>query len=300
MGRSARLEPSAVRLLARLWLHEPAAEDVERAVAELGLPAAASAELALAYAEVFLLNVPPYGTVFIGDHGELNSPEAEWVAQLYEAHGYRPLELDEVAAPDHIGLCLGFLAEAGSAQVADFLPWLRTWAPVTCLAVGHDPAAPPFYRDLAAVTLEALLAQPGPSRRGPRPPGTAGHTLFQWQGEDEVSLGAIVRYFLTPARCGLFLSRARLGALARELGIGLPFGSRFDVARQLFAACGGAGALPSLLGQLRAAIAPWSREYQACARRYPVWQTDAAEWQVRLTDAARLLDQMERVAAEAT
>lgn len=283
---------ASLRLLARLWLHEPDAEDVRRAVAELGLPVAPAADLAPAYAEVFLLNVPPYGTVFTGDHGELNGPEAEWVGRLFDAHGYRPEELNEVAAPDHLGLALGFLAEAEPAPAAGCRRWLQRWAPVACLAVTREPAAPAFYRELAAATLEALFARP-------EPPEAAGHPPLRFEADDEVSLGAIVQYFLTPARCGLYLSRARLGALARALGLGLPFGSRFDVARQLFSACGEAGALRGLLGHLRDETAVWSRDYQACAQRFPIWQTAAAGWQARLADAARLLDEMERLAAEA-
>ena len=40
----------------------------------------------------------------------------------------------------------------------------------------------------------------------------------------------IVRFFLAPARCGMFLSRSRMGQMARALQMRLPFGSRFEVA----------------------------------------------------------------------
>ena len=91
--------------LSSLWLHEPDAATITRAVRELGLPSADPNDLAMAYADLFLLNVSPYGTVFTDEWGELNGASAQYIAGLYEAHGYHPPELTEVAAPDHLGLC---------------------------------------------------------------------------------------------------------------------------------------------------------------------------------------------------
>src|SRR5512143_668400 len=96
-------------LLAQLWLHEPDALTAYRAFAVLGLPPCDLAELAPAYADVFLLNVQPYSTVFTDPSGEMNGPAAQRLARRYAERGYQPAELKSVGAPDHLGLGLGFL-----------------------------------------------------------------------------------------------------------------------------------------------------------------------------------------------
>lgn len=103
-------EPSS-DLLSRLWLHEPDTRALEavRGIESLAPLIAGSAELSTAYTELFLLNVYPYGTVFTDSSGELNATSAGRTARRYEASGYSPPELFEVGAPDHAGLCLGFL-----------------------------------------------------------------------------------------------------------------------------------------------------------------------------------------------
>jgi TorA maturation chaperone TorD len=117
------LESGELRLLAGLWLREPDAEMARLASGRLGLPAAEPAELAAAYAELFLLNVYPYGTVFTDLDGELNGPGAQEIASLYAANGYQPAELLEMGAPDHLGACLGFAAHLRERQLdlADFI-----------------------------------------------------------------------------------------------------------------------------------------------------------------------------------
>src|SRR3990172_12671037 len=111
MKTNFRLHPSSFILhtLSSLWLHEPDSVTVARAENELGLPTATPDELAAAYADLFLLNVYPYGTAYTDPDGELNAPSAHKLATLYETQGYCPPELNEVAAPDHLGLCLGFI-----------------------------------------------------------------------------------------------------------------------------------------------------------------------------------------------
>ncbi len=291
------------QLLSRLWLHEPNSDSITCAVNDLGLPPADPADLAPAYADLFLLNIFPYGTVFTGDSGEMNGPDAEAVAALFEALGFHPPELNEVGAPDHLGLCLGFLphlsrreAEAGSEGEA-FFNHLLTWAPACCLAVEREPDAPPFYRALAARTCHDLLAEHAP--RHSLHPVTV--DLPPINLDDELTLRAIVRFCLAPARCGLFLSRARLGHMAKQLGMRLPFGSRFEVAENLFTAASEPDGLKKLLDILQGQVSVWANDYQTLAQKYPHWQPAAHLWLARLAATSRLLDGMKvTLVAEAT
>ncbi len=297
-------------LLSQLWLHEPDAHTLAGAEVELGLPRAgpatalraSPADLASAYTDVFLLNVYPYGTAFTDASGELNGPEAQRVAALYEARGYRPPELQSVGAPDHLGLCLGFLATGQDS----ILPYVAGWAPVCCFAVEREPSAHPFYRALALITRQHLFARLGEAK----PSGV--ETLRFAQGdrhdlqseiyalpsEDEIHLRDIVRYFLTPAQCGVFLSRARLGQMAKEMGGRLPFGSRVEVAERLFAyAGGGVELLGQLLSVLEAEVEVWATAYRSWAEKYPAWRPGADVWLARTKSAAGRLTEMRRMAA---
>ena len=306
-------------LLSHLWLHEPDSDTISRASIELGLPVADPSTLALAYADLFLLNVYPYGTAFSDPSGELNGPAAQRLAALYEAHGYQPPELNLVGAPDHLGLCLGFLAHLAErdvdADLADtkvrssFCADLLVWAPVCCLAAERNPSTHPFYRTLAACTREHLLAETSKSQtpRGrfavsnlrsqvPTPElQNQQSTIHIQQSEDEVRLRDIVRFFLAPARCGVFLSRSRLGQLAKALGVRLPFGSRFEVAEMLFESAGESGQVAELLRALGAEVEQWAAAYRAWVAEYPAWQLIAVDWLERIDSARQTLTGMREI-----
>lgn len=309
MNANIAFHPSSLilhPLLPPLWLHEPDAETIARAVRELNLPAADPSDLAVAYSDVFLLNVPPYGTMFTDEIGELNGATAEWTAALFEKHGFSPAELREVAAPDHLGLGLAFWAhltqhgDSAQRDADDFLDRLVAWAPVCGLAVEREPTTPPFYRGLAAATRQAILASCNArvASTGRKDMDSAHSDSSGPDFEGEVSLRALVSFFLTPAQCGLFVSRARLGRWAVALGMRLPFGSRYEVAEHLFTACGEAGRLAALLEQLQIEAGVWNEQYQAYAETYPAWQPYAEAWRARVAQALRVLGNMERLAAE--
>ncbi|MEK7441426.1 MAG: molecular chaperone TorD family protein, partial [Chloroflexota bacterium] len=231
----------SLQLLSHLWLHEPNAETISLAVKELNLPHADPDELASAYTDLFLLNVYPYGTVYTDIDGELNASGAQQIADLFETHSYHPPELNEVGAADHVGLCLGFLDQLSDTEcLEDTQCLLLEWIPICCLAVERELSAHPFYQALAAHTRDHLLSLPVTNYQLPV------LNLQSLISNDEIRLRDIVRFFLAPARCGMFLSRSRLGQIGKSLGTRLPFGSRFEVAESLFASAGEAEILDRL------------------------------------------------------
>lgn len=264
-------------LISPLWLHAPDAAYGQRGVDEADLPAAAPEALATAFTHLFLLNVFPYGDVFLTPSAELNGPGAERAAQAYRAQGFDPPELLEVAAPDHLGLQLAFLDHLAGRQAAVARATARAdllaWAPAACVAVQREPGVHPFYAALARATLTTLLveglshampAAMAPAETGPLP-----------DVEGEVRLRDIAAFFLAPARCGMWLSRGRLGSMARTLGLALPFGPRAEVAESLFAAAGSAGQFGTLLQALTDELSVWRGEWAT----WPSWA--AAGWAAR-------------------
>ncbi len=289
---------SSYSLLSRLWLREPNADLVARATTELDLPSAASIDLASAYTDLFLLNVYPYSTVFIDPSGELNGANAQRVATLYETHDYQSDELNSVGAPDHLGLCLGFMAHAEEKR---FEPedFVLDWAPVCCLAIEREPSAHEFYRALALRTRETLLSKLLTSNRQALITNRQSLVTNLQSSEDEVRLRDVVRFLLAPARCGVFLSRSRLGQLAREIGLRLPFGSRFEVAEMLFGAAGQSELIDRLLVALQTEIAAWATAYRQWAEMYPHWRPIAELWLARTSQALRVLAEMRQIAEAA-
>lgn len=274
-------------LLARLWLNEPDRGVLGQAEGIWGeaLPSAAPGELAAAWTDLFLLNVYPYGSVYTDPSGELQADSAGSLAFSYEARGYAPPELSEAGAPDHVGLVLGFTGHLRQRGIEDpgFLAWMTGWLPVCALAVERQPWAHPFYRALARITREWVLDQASRTTL-PIPPETPAGSPepLDPASEEEVGLSDVVSYLLAPARCGFFLSRAKMGEFARSAGLRLPFGSRFDVARALFSAAAEGGALASVIGSLERERAAWEGAIAGFALDHSAWRCAAAIWLARL------------------
>jgi TorA maturation chaperone TorD len=311
---------SSLGLLSRLWLREPDSEALDdcREIPSVAVHAGEPAEMAAAYADLFLLNVYPYGTVFTDPSGELHGPAAEQAARHYEDRGFHPPELFEVGAPDHVGLCLGFLdhvARRGEKDV-EFSSFVLEWVPIACLAVEREPSAHPFYRAVAAATRERLMEEVllrhseeqafpchseersdeesvAPSK-GQQIPRSARHDTAV-ADEEETSLSSVIRFLLAPARSGVFLSRAKLGHLARTAGIRLPFGSRFDVARLLFQTAGENGKVGTVLDLLEEELTAWETEYCGWAAERPRWNAAAARWLARTGETRRRLAEMRTI-----
>lgn len=284
------VDKPTLSLLSRLWLSEPDAETLALA-RESGFRLAQDpAALAAVWTDLFLLNVYPYGSAFTDPSGELNGPSALFAQARFEAAGYDPPELATAGAPDHAGLCLGFLAhlEASGRRDPDFLAWALDWIPVCLLAVERQPSPHPFYRSLVSATREALLARAEAAPRRDDAPAAP-------PVEDELDLSAVVRRLLAPAVSGFFISRSRLGAVALEAGMRLPFGSRYEVARSLFEAAGESGRVERVLDGLRGEARAWEEAYAALAQAHPGWSRTAAKWRGRLGATLDLLSEMGRI-----
>jgi TorA maturation chaperone TorD len=280
----------ALSLLSRLWLSEPDAATLALAN-DAGIPCEDNpAAMSAAWTDLFLLNVYPYGSAFTDASGELNGPSAAWAAERFRSADYDPPELATSGAPDHAGLCLGYLAHLGETGRSDpeFLAWALEWIPVCSLAVERQPAPPPFYRALAEATREILLARAS----SPLPEHNLLPAIQPEAEESELNLSAVVRRLLAPAASGFFLSRSRLGAIALDAGMRLPFGSRHDVARALFEAAGESGRVEVVLEGLGLEADAWDASYSRIADASPGWASRAAKWRGRVVETRALLSGM--------
>lgn len=282
-------------LLSRLWLHEPDQAVIEDAVRH-GAPRATPSQLATEFSDLLLLNVYPHASVFLDEDAELNGPAAEHVRQCFLEHSFDPPELRTVAAVDHAGLCLAFLARRSpndsSPALTSFLHDLYSWLPLCCFALEREER--PFHAWLAAETRTYVLGLAPKSE----PDLTAVPSMQALPIDtDEVTINDVVRFFLTPARSGLFLSRARLGFLALDLGLRLPFASRFDVMHALWSTAGDADLVLPLLNRLDRERLDWQSAVESWTRQFPYWRPWANAWLIRLNACRSRLQDMRAMAS---
>ncbi len=252
-------------------LSEPPTPSHARIAAAVGLPGPPRGD---EYADVFLFDLYPYASVYLGAEGKLGGQAGDRVAGFWRAVGLAP-----PAEPDHLGALLGLyaaLAERGAPpQWRRALLWehLLSWTPPYLAKL--EQTAPPFYRAWARLLGEALraeaaelgpLARPSLAHReapGLDPPGAIGGTAFLDQ-------------LLAPVRTGFVLVRGDLVEAGRRLGLGVRVAERRFV-------------LEALLSQDAPATLGWLAAYAAAWERRPLpefWCGRAAAAAALLADAA--------------
>ena len=218
-------------------LSEPP-EPGHAAVAEaLGLPGTPSNA---DYTDVFLLQVYPYASVYLGPEGMMGGEARDRVAGFWRALGLTP-----PPEPDHLGALLGLYASLIESEAAETdearallrrssrqaLLWehLLSWCPPYLAKVRELPS--PVYAAWADLLDQALLAELKvlgvPSEL---PKALQEHVPLP---DPTASADEWVKALLAPARSGIILTRADLAAAAAELGIGLRVGERAFILRAL-------------------------------------------------------------------
>lgn len=211
-------------------------------------PVAAALELgpppdAGEYTELFLFQLYPYASVYLGAEGMIGGQARSLIAGFWRALGQSP-----PAEPDHLSLMLALYAHLvelerderdalrreGLHQARRALLWehLLSWLPVYLSKL--ETVAGPFYRKWGALLLEALVAeaktvgeQKQLSLHLREAPGL---TDPRAGGETEEFLQSL----LSPARSGMILLRSDLTRAARKLGLGLRAGERKFILKALF------------------------------------------------------------------
>jgi TorA maturation chaperone TorD len=245
-----------------------------------------------AYTDLFVFQLYPYASVYVGAEGMLGGEARDRVAGFLAALGH-----EVPAEPDHLALLLGAYAglceaERGEAEerrrvrargARRALLWehLLSWLPVYLDKVGR--VAPPFYErwaetlraalDAEVETVGAQDALPLHLREAP--------ALTDPRASEP---GEFLKSLLAPARSGLVLVRDDLARAARELGTGVRAGER------LFA-------LRSLVGQDAAGTLAWlareAEDWHALhLRRRAAPRAGAGWWAARAASSARLLREL--------
>jgi TorA maturation chaperone TorD len=251
------------------------------------------------YTEVFVFQLYPYASVYLGAEGMLGGEARDRISGFWRALGETPPR-----EPDHLAVMLALYArlcemEAGESDSARRAGWHRarkaflwehllSWLPVY-LSKLETVAVSPFYRRWAEILMEALLAEAkavglqeqlslhlrdAPALIDPR--------------RDEV--GAFLQSLLAPVRSGMILVRSDLSVAARRLGLGLRLGERKFILKALFSQ-DAAG----VLGWLAEEAARWAERH----RLYGETLGGVAEaWEEKALSSAKLLRELELTAKE--
>ena len=203
-------------------------------VAPLGLPPLSDAE----HTDVFVLNCPPYASVYLGPDGALGGEGADRAAGFWRAIAITP-----PAEPDHLTALLSLYASLGEAAAEArtpataqaltrsrqvlFAEHLWPWLPAYLDAVAD--LAVPALTVWAELSRRAVAAEFAAQPAGPRLP------LALRAAPDDIGVGlGLVDALITPVRSGIILTRRRLAAGAQEAGVGHRIGERRYTRRAMF------------------------------------------------------------------
>ena len=235
------------------------------------------------YTDLFLFQLYPYASVYLGPEGMLGGEARDRIAGFLQALGARPPK-----EPDHLAFLLAAYSDLGSggdgsadpklsrARRAFLWEHLLSWLPAWQHALRRlDP--PDYFRrwsDLLDESLRREAAILGPPETLPL------HLREASELAESTDAGDFVSGLLAPVRSGIVLVRNDLRRAAEELGLGLRAGERRYVVEHLL------GQDPdAFLGWLAVEARTWAEFWVQQS-----WLGCVAQaWQQRATRTARLV-----------
>ena len=208
--------------------------DARTACAALGLPVPGNAE----HTEVFVLNCPPYASVYLGAEGGLGGEAADRAAGFWRAIGVPP-----PAEPDHLTALLSLYARLAEAPVAgdgaagplapatagalararQALFWEHLWPWLPGYLDAVDDLGTPALASWARLVRRALAAERG-RHPGGRLPLALRAAPVPAAGPGQAS--DLLDMLTTPVRSGFVLTRRGLSVAADAAGAGHRIGER--------------------------------------------------------------------------
>ncbi len=299
-------------LLSRLYRHslDDEAMAYVRAIPRLADSVALEAdldELAAAYQDLFGFNVFPYQTLFLDPGGQLGGPEKARVQQDLAAVRYRS---DPENADDHVAEELAFLAflcgaeadarrdgldataqQMTTQQAAFLADHLLRWIAPFVAAVQRTGV--PFYRELAALTLE-FVANHASELRAKATPVPLAPTALALE-DDATDLRAIVDHLLQTPASGIYLARADLMRLGRTFNLPRGFGDRRQLFLNLLRTAATYDAFPTLVNALADDTNDFDRRYATMAASHPTLTPWITPWREQAQATEELLRRLARL-----
>jgi TorA maturation chaperone TorD len=279
-------------------LAEAPREEAARVAGALGLGPVPSAD---EYTELFVFQLYPYASVYLGAEGMLGGEARDRISGFWRALSVAmpPAEADHLALMLALYARLCELAAGGESEFIERDSWeharraflwehLLSWLP--CYLSKLDDLAGPFYRRWSEILMKALVAeaeslgQPEALPLHLREPAR----LVDPRGNGEV--GEFLQSLLAPVRSGMILTRSDLSRASRSLGLGMRLGERAFILRALFGqnACG-------MLEWLEEEAQAWIKRHQSYGER--MGEVGRA-WEAKARAAASLLCELKAEAGK--
>ncbi|MFQ5689416.1 MAG: molecular chaperone [Gemmatimonadota bacterium] len=184
------------------------------------------------YADLFVFQLYPYASVYLGSEGMLGGEARDRIAGFWRA-----LRLNPPNEPDHLAVLLSFYAGLCEAERAAapaeaeawrrarkaFL-WEHLWSWLEIYLTRVREVASPFYRRWAETLRGALAEETG----WPGPPRLPLHLREATPVSDprRQGLKPFLQSLLSPVRSGMILVRQDLVRAGRALELGVRVGER--------------------------------------------------------------------------
>ncbi len=268
---------------------EPHGAEAAHLADALGLGPAPGAD---EYTEAFILQLPPYASIYTGPEGMIGGEARDRIAGFWRALRQTP-----PAEVDHLTVMLALYARlheweegeldaarrAGvrAARLAFLWEHLLSWLPVYLDKLVE--VAQGFYARWGEMLLTALLAEREAMSDRDSLPLHLRETLALADPRTE-DVDAFLQSVVTPVRCGMILTRADLSRAARALHVGARLGERKFILKSLFT--------QDARGTLRWLAGEAAQAAKRHRRRRHLLGRIAAAWEARATAAARLLEEL--------
>jgi hypothetical protein len=176
------------------------------------------------HTEAFVLNCPPFASVYLGAEGGLGGDAADRVAGFWRAIG-----LDPPSEPDHLTSLLTLyaaLGEAGerSSHARGALFWEHVWPWVPGYLCAVADLAIPALRAWADLTMATLAAERAGLPAAQSLPAALREAPPPLTGDEK--LGELLDALVAPVRSGLILTRRAVASGAGQAGAGHRIGER--------------------------------------------------------------------------
>ncbi|HLI14714.1 MAG TPA: molecular chaperone TorD family protein [Acidimicrobiales bacterium] len=214
-----------------------------RIAASLGLPLPSGEE----HTATFVLECPPYASVYLGPDGMLGGEATDRVAGFWRALGCEP-----PTEPDHLASILALLAALGELEAGEapgssrrariararevlLVEHLWSWVPVFLVAV-REAGSPPYRRWARLVGAALAMPAGGASARRARASAHLPLALRAAPAVAEEGVDDVARLATVAIRSGMVLTRRRLASGAGRLGLAARVGERRFALEALLAA----------------------------------------------------------------
>ena len=275
---------------------EPPTTKAERVAEALELEALPGAD---EYTEIFIFQLPPYASIYLGAEGMIGGEARDRVAGFWRAIGETP-----PAEPDHLSVMLALYARLVELEVEEsnvrrregwraarkafFWEHLASWLFVYLIKLADT--ASQFYKRWSTTLQLALMEEAmilGDQERLPLHLREAPALI------DPRSSGAeeFLQSLLTPVRSGIIVTRADLTRAARDIGLSLRMGERKFILKALFAQDAN-----RMFDWLIVEAANWTRQHQGIQRG--MLEEITKWWQQRAEATAALLKELKLSASE--